>query len=445
MARVSGLRAATFSAAVIFAASTATYCDRIAVAQAVGPWQAPMQQQPMYMQQAPMFQVGPSGAVNLDQPMMAQGYPGYAAAPANMYGMPAGAMYQPYAAGPGCGDACSVSCGQPCGQPCPQPMQWVVPMQPTVPCPPPCAPQPPPIQWMVFGDVLWLQPTGVDMAHAQQQDGIGGAGTVPFGTIGVVDPGYDIGFRVGGELQFDPCAAIFLQYAFFDESAENTLEPPVIPGGGGAVGSLVHHPGAAVTGSVGPVTGEYDIEFQLGDAAYRQYLIIDNCRKVSVFGGGRFGHLEQDFLQTGVFAGGQGGQIDTSTNIDFTGGGPMAGIDAERRIDQSGFSVYGRALVAALTGNFDSTYRMFNSTTGTLLAQADWEEDRIVPMLDYELGIAWTGPQGHLRLAVGYMASHWFNAVTTPVFVDAVQADNYTDVSDTVSFDGLVGHVEFRW
>jgi hypothetical protein len=245
------------------------------------------------------------------------------------------------------------------------------------------------------------------MAHAQQQNGIGGAGTVPFGTIGVAEPDFDTGFRVGGELQFNPCAAVFVSYTFFDNSTESTLGAPTIPGGGGAVGSLVHHPGAALTASVGPVNATYDIEFQLGDAAYRQYLVRDNCRNLSVFAGGRFGSLDQNFLQSGVFSGGFAGAIDTSTNIEFKGGGPMAGIDAERRIDCTAFSVYGRALVAALMGSFDSHYRMFNTSTSTLLAQADWGEDRIVPMLDYEVGLAWNGPEGHLRLAVGYMASHW--------------------------------------
>jgi hypothetical protein len=64
-------------------------------------------------------------------------------------------------------------------------------------------------------------------------------------------------------------------------------------------------------------------------------------------------------------------------------------------------------------------------------------------MLDYELGVAWTSTQGNLRLAVGYMVSYWFNAVTTPVFIDAVQADNYADVGDTITFDGAVGRIEW--
>jgi hypothetical protein len=86
---------------------------------------------------------------------------------------------------------------------------------------------------------------------------------------------------------------------------------------------------------------------------------------------------------------------------------------------------------------------MFNTTTDVLLAESMWNDDRIVPMLDYEFGIAWTSPQGHLRFAAGYMGSHWFNAVSTAAFVDAVQADNYVNVDDTISFDGLVGRIEW--
>jgi hypothetical protein len=323
-----------------------------------------------------------------------------------------------------------------------QPPIAVPPASQPVAFPPPVTPvivQPPPTQWTIFGDVLWLHPTGVDMAHAQQQDG-----AVPFGVIGVADPGFDIGFRVGGEALVGPESAVFASYAFFDESTASTVVPPA----GKEVGSLVHHPNALIGTTTGAVTANYDIEFQIADAAYRKFLAWDTLRKISVFAGGRFGSLEQNFLQQSadVFVP-PAIKISTATSIDFNGGGPMVGIDAERTVAFSGFSVYGRALVAAIVGQFDSSYLMVNTTAGppATLVQAVWEDDRVVPMLDYELGLAWTGPQQHFRLAVGYMASHWFNAVTTPAFVDAVQADNYVNVEDTISFDGLVGRVEFRW
>ncbi len=378
----------------------------------------PMQQQMVMQPQMPVEQgmppmMGPQGMVSYD--------PAMAGAPI-------------YLDGPS-------PCG-PQGCPCPQPQMVMQPCpQPVAPCPPP----PQPMRWAIWGEALWLHPTGVDMAHAQQQNGLGGAGTVPFGNIGVVDPGYELGFRAGAEVRFSPKGAIFGQYTWFTSSASDSLGAPTIPGGGGAVGSLVHHPGASLTASAGPVDATYDIDFQLADLAYRYFVSCSRTGEVSVFAGGRFGKLKQDFGQFGNFGGGAGGDIDTTTSIDFTGGGPIAGIAAEHLIDSSRFSVYGKGLVAALTGTFDSHYQMFNDSTDTTLAISNWSDDRIVPMLEYELGIKWTGPQNHWRVALGYMASYWFNIVSTPVWADAVQADNYVNVSDTIAFDGAVGRVEFRW
>jgi len=328
----------------------------------------------------------------------------------------------------------------PCGpQGCPVPCQQCP--QPVVACPPP----PAPLRWAVWGEALWLQPTGVDMAHAQQQDGLGGAGTVPFGNIGVASPEYDLGIRLGAQVRLGPKDAFFGQYTWFESDRDSRLGAPNIPGGGGVVGSLVHHPGAALIASAGPVNATYDIDFQVGDLAYRYFLSCSRTGEVSVFVGGRYGNLDQNFTQSGIFGGGLGGAIDTSTDIDFTGYGPIAGIHGERLVGDTRFSVYGKGLVAALTGSFDADYLMFNDTTDQTLARSVWSDDRIVPMLEYELGIMWTSPQNHFRLAVGYLASYWFNVVTTPVWIDAVQANNYVDISDTIAFDGAVGRVEFRW
>ena len=283
------------------------------------------------------------------------------------------------------------------------------------------------------------------MAHAQQQNGTGGAGTVPFGRIGTVDPHYEPGFRVGGNWAIDRCSSIAASYTFFESDAVDTVVPPVIPGGGGAVGSLVHHPGAAITASAGPVNASYDIDFQLADIDYRRLLCASNRHWVNYSLGVRYGHMEQDFRQTGVFGGGQAGTIDTTTNIDFDGGGIKLGLEAERVIGCRGFSLYGKASVSPMVGRFGSDYTMFNSTTSVLLANSVWEDDRFVTLLDYEVGLAWMSPCYKWRLTAGYMASFWFNAITTPAFVDAVQADNYVGVDGTISFDGLTARIERRW
>jgi hypothetical protein len=432
MARVTTLRAPAWltATALMMPLGLGILPRASAQTQMVGPPMMMGGAQPMWVGQAPAFQVGADGAVNIDQPITMAG-PQFGGAP----------MMMPQAAAPMyCGPdgyPCP-PCPDPCApQPCPTPTMWMVPAQP---CPPPA---PPPLRWSIFGDVLWIHPTGVDMAHAQQQDGLGGAGTVPFGEIGVVDPDYDLGFRVGGEVRLSADAGVFVAFTLFESDATSSVVAPTIPGGGGAVGSLVHHPNASITASAGPVNADYDIKFLLGDVAYRQILWRTCVHYVSVFAGARFAQLDQEFLQSGTFGGGQGGVVDTSTFIEFTGIGPMAGIDGARQIGTTRFSVYGRSLLAAISGEFDSRYRMFNRTTSVLLAESMWKDDRIMPMLDYEIGVAWTSPQGHLRLAAGYMVSHWFNVVSTPTWVDAVQADNYVDVDDTLSFDGVVGRVEW--
>jgi hypothetical protein len=154
--------------------------------------------------------------------------------------------------------------------------------------------------------------------------------------------------------------------------------------------------------------------------------------------------LEQRFAQEGNFGAAQVGRLDTATEIEFDGGGLKAGIDGESVLG-GGFTAYGRMIGAAMSGRVHARYLMDNPDTTQVWAFADWTDDRIVPNLEYELGFAWTSCGGCLRLSTGYMFSHWMNVVTTPEFISAVQQDNYVDMGDTLSFDGIVSRVELRW
>lgn len=304
---------------------------------------------------------------------------------------------------------------------------------------------PRPIRHAIFGEFLFLHPTGGDVAHAQQQDGTGGAGTVPFGRIGVPDLHYEPGVRIGGDWAMSQCTSIAATYTYFESNARQRLEAPVIPGGGGAVGSLVQHPGAALTASAGPVDARTVLDFQLADAEYRALLVNDKCYWLNGSLGLRWGHLDQEFGQTGVFSGSSAGVIVTQSDVDFDGGGVKFGVDGGRTIGKRGFSIYGRAGLSPLAGSFHSHYRMRNDTTDVQLAEALWSDDRFVTLLDYEVGFAWTGPQRKWRFALGYTASFWYNVVTQSEFIGAVQSNNYDDVSDTISFDGVTARIERMW
>jgi hypothetical protein len=297
----------------------------------------------------------------------------------------------------------------------------------------------------IFGDYLYLQVSDADVTHAQQQDGLGGAGTVPFGDIGSVGLDWEKhSYRVGGSIACGPCSDVVVTYTDFDVDARDQVVAPTIPGGGGAVGSLVHHPGAALTASAGPLDAYYAVGFQSGDILCRTVWREGPRHMVRWMLGGQYSHLDQDFSQSGIFGGGLGGAIDTSTVINFDGGGLKVGLDAERWIGH-GLSVYGRVTAAAMTGRFNGRYSMYNDSTQALLAQANWKDDRVVSQLEYEFGIGLTSIDCHWRANLGYMLSYWDNVVTTSDFINAVQADNYTNVGDSITFDGFVSRVEYRW
>lgn len=297
----------------------------------------------------------------------------------------------------------------------------------------------------VTGEFLYLHTTDADVAYAQQQNGVGGAGTVPFGRIGSLGPHHEPGFRAAATKAFSNCSSLTVSYSFFESDSVDTLVAPTIPGGGGAVGSLVHHPGAAITASTGPTNAAYDVDFELADVVYRSVLRANDRYAINWSVGGRYGSLTQDFRDIGIFAQGATGTIETRTNIDFEGGGLLFGLDGERRLGQSGFSVYSKGNLSTLSGRFHSDYRLQNNTTNVELALADWQDDRIISLLEMEAGLSWTGPCRRWRMSAGYLASFWFNTVTTSEFINTVQANSYDNVDDTLKFEGLTARIERRW
>lgn len=297
----------------------------------------------------------------------------------------------------------------------------------------------------LFGEFLYLSVDDADVHHAIQQNGTGGAGTVPFGVVGRTDPDWEPGFRVGAARCLNDCASIIAAYTFYESNAISGVTPPVVPGGGGAVGSMLHHPGAAITASNGPVSAFYDVDFQLGDLAIRRIWRSGADYAINWTLGGRYGHLEQAFGQSGIFSGGSAGQINTRTNVDFDGAGLRFGIDGERRFGCRGMSLYANANIAPMLGTVQADYTMQNVSTNVLLAQSTWKDDRFIAMLDYEAGFAWTSATGRWRLVSGYRMAHWFNAVTTDSFVQGVQAGNYADIDGGLSFNGAVSRIELRY
>lgn len=307
------------------------------------------------------------------------------------------------------------------------------------PCPP-CGPR-----WFGYGEFLYLRPTGGDVAHAQQQNGTGppgsgAAGTTPFGRIATVSHDFEPAVRVGGGCYLDECSSFRFSYTFF-EAADDDF---VTVNSGGALGSLVQHPGASITASTGPAAAAQSIDFEIADFVFHDRLRDLGWCQLNYSLGGQYGQLEQQFAQDGIFVAGTAGGIDTTTDIEFNGGGLKGGLDMLRCLGR-GVNFYAKSSAAVMSGRFNARYYSLNSTTATDLAIAEWEDNRIVPQLEIEVGLKLNTSDERFWLSAGYVSQHWFNTVTTAEFIDAVQADNYTDVSDTLSFDGLTARFEARF
>jgi hypothetical protein len=295
----------------------------------------------------------------------------------------------------------------------------------------------------VFGETLYLKATGVDMSHAIQQSTLGGPGPVPDGRVGVVDPLFTTGFRTGFVKAIDDRSSVGMTYTNYHSHATDTLPAANEPGG--TVSSLVLHPNSLAAGSTSSqVSAGYDIDFQLVDLDYRRLLAGGMLGAVNYTAGVRYAKLSQQFQQIGDFSP-PAATLQTSTNITFEGVGFRTGFDGQRRIANSRLSAYAKGFISVLFGHFHSNYSQLDATTGSVEAASNWANDRVLPILDYEVGINWTSSNGRWVMATGYYTAFWFNAVTTPQFVPAVQTSNFANLGQTIAFDGLVSRLEFRF
>ena len=293
----------------------------------------------------------------------------------------------------------------------------------------------------VFGEFLYLHPRGADVPFAVPQDGTGAIGTTPVGPVAVADLDYEPGFRAGVFFTLTEDSLIEVTYTRFESSASNTVTStaPIV------INPLVLFPGTFNAGfTAEQASANYEIDFQLIDA---DYMVMGHSCPHFWFGyllGARYAELTQTFSATFPFAP-PDGTTSVNTNVDFTGAGVRIGLIGERMlIPGTGFRVYGSGILSALVGEFDATYTQTNQFNGVEVSTSI-SEDRIVPIADLELGFAWLGPEGHLRLSAGYMVSAWFNSVTTPAWIDAVQNSSFSPSEEVLTFDGLTARAQLAF
>ena len=218
----------------------------------------------------------------------------------------------------------------------------------------------------------------------------------------------------------------------------------------GSVVSSVLTPGTVNSGTTfSRIEAVSSVNFRVADLMYNRLIFGTPNAYMNWSAGVRYGHLHQNFEQNAEFAQPNNPQFTTSS-VNFDGVGPRIGLDGRRRLGATCFSGYGQGSISTLFGDTVTGYSQTDTLTTALLASSNWQSFRVVPVLDFELGLSWTNCGGHLRVGGGYYTAFWFNAITTPQYISAVQHNNFISLGDTVTFTGAVLHargavLEIRW
>ena len=298
----------------------------------------------------------------------------------------------------------------------------------------------------VFGEFLYLKSYGPDFVHAtQQQAAPSGVGTVPFGRAQNLIQPWVSAFRVSAGYACSDCSSISATYTQFQSHTSDTLG---LPAGGNPPTSVISSvlvPGSINAGTTfSQINAVSGIAYKTADIMYSRLLAGGDDYYVNYDIGARYAHLEQGFLQNAQFAQPNNPQFTTS-NIRFDGIGLRTGFDGRHRIGCGGFSAYGNGFLSVLFGDFNSNYTQTNALTTATLAANNWESARVMPILEYEVGLSWTSCSGCWRIGAGYYTAFWFNSVTSPQYIQAVQNNNFVKLGDTITFTGLVAHAEVRF
>ncbi len=304
------------------------------------------------------------------------------------------------------------------------------------------------VNWQVTGEYLYIRPSNAEVAYAQVVDAATG---LPIGRTGVANPFYDVGFRVSGARALGDSAAIGVTYTYFDTTVDsNTLatdNPQLLAPPDSQVRSLVFHPAAPNVGILGDTAiARETIRFQLGDIDYKAALVSGPRYCANVFIGARFADLDQHFESSITDAAGFSELM--FTDVRFAGGGVRLGFDGERQSPSSGFLVYGKGAMSFVAGTVRAHYSEFN-VDNQFVVDLQSKTNRMITMLDFELGAGWANVDGTVRVTGGWMVSGWYNTVKPSKYIRAVQTADPgildSPMENVLAFDGLVFRAEWRF
>lgn len=288
----------------------------------------------------------------------------------------------------------------------------------------------------VFAEFLLLRPGSTDFIYAIEQNDTT-PGAFPTGPVGRVNIDSSAGGRLGFSICASQCTSLELIYTGWEGSTSDSITAA----SGNVLNSQVVHPSGVTTGSTSLVSSaDFDMDFQTLDLAYRHIWRANDRYAINWMGGFRYGNMSQDLIARQDVATATG-LVTVDTDVDFEGFGLLLGLDAERRSCRTGLMCYSKALSSFLAGDWKGRYRQTEQIGSGVVAN-EYEDYRVTPVLELELGIGWRSPCGRCRASVGYLTTAWYDSVSTREYVNAVRSNNYVNVDETITFSGLTAGIE---
>ena len=290
-----------------------------------------------------------------------------------------------------------------------------------------------------FGELLFLSPGSSDLIYAVEQTGPN-LGASPTGPVGISNIQDELGYRVGFNWALSNKSSLAGSYTRWDGDTTTSMTAS----GTNVLNSLLIHPSVATTGNASlEATAHQSLTFQIADATYRRVYKAYDCGILNSIVGLRYGNLEQG-LRGEQTVSVPTGTTTVTTDVDFNGFGIVGGFDGERHARESGLLIYGRTVGSLLSGNWQADYQQVNQFGGGTIAN-HYEDFRISPMLDAELGCGWQTKGGGLRFTTGYLFSSWFNTVNNRDYIQAVRNGTMLDLNQALTFSGLTFRTEMRF
>ena len=290
------------------------------------------------------------------------------------------------------------------------------------------------------GEFLLLRPGNTDLTYAVEQTDPDPNDASPTGPMGIVAIDSQPGLRVGLTQAASECSSLVASYTWWEGDAESQLSATGI----NVLDSTVFHPSVATSGGASlQAAARQRIRFQMADIGYRHLWKASETTAVNWIGGLRYGNLSQT-LGVDQTVQAADGLTSLRTDVDFDGFGLTGGLDFERYSSRSGLSIYGRTLASLLAGEWDASYRQTNQLGAGVIANR-YEDFRVTPVLEAELGLAWTSPRSGCRVHAGTQISGWYDAISTRSYVGGVRNGTLTGVGETITFSGLTTGMQWRF